>query len=427
MSSPAVATAAATQKVEQVSPPTSIPASWSAPSTQKDEQLTAEERAQDARADHLLRSITSGPDNASEESSEEAGAEKEEKELEEELFSSASASAKAKAKGKAKGKAKAKASAKAPSAKAKAKGKASAKASTKPSSYASAKAPAKASAPPNPPSGATSSTAKVGRPAAAAENVKAAADLKKAQSAFVVDVKRAASSGNEDKKATLELYQSLGAQDPLKRFLIESWSKDRSCKWVTSVKEAQETALTFTDHSSHGYQTYLQIAKHEGLDVESPAQKAILERILQELPSDMDWDETKPIQRAYKANNLKRYRVDYDSLSTRSLSRTKTEGWSSTKGKADKVGGTALLDKASSVKVEVNQDLVRFQTADKTLKQADGVVGKLKGSFDSHKVWLEVPSSLSPELEAERVRLNFDVGGQPSSLHQLRVTALKEG
>ena len=63
-------------------------------------------------------------------------------------------------------------------------------------------------------------------------------------------------------------------------------------------------------------------ALHNLVDLRDPVQRSVLDALLQELPSDTNWDLTNPTEKAYSIAGLKRYTMSKQQLSIQSLEET---------------------------------------------------------------------------------------------------------
>lgn len=63
-------------------------------------------------------------------------------------------------------------------------------------------------------------------------------------------------------------------------------------------------------------------ALHNLVDLRDPVQRTVLDALLQELPSDTNWDLTNPTEKAYSIAGLKRYTMSKQQLSIQSLEET---------------------------------------------------------------------------------------------------------
>eukprot|EP00435_Cladocopium_sp_Y103_P050405 s249_g15.t1 len=79
--------------------------------------------------------------------------------------------------------------------------------------------------------------------------------------------------------------------------MLEDFSFDKTCqRWANRVREESSSTSERAKHTSE-YLSF-EVAKEEGLSIDNPEQKKILDGILAGLPQDHDWDMDEPRQAA---------------------------------------------------------------------------------------------------------------------------------
>jgi hypothetical protein len=59
----------------------------------------------------------------------------------------------------------------------------------------------------------------------------------------------------DDQKATLATYKGLDRFDARKTALLDSWAKDKSCKWYAETETKEERSTSTGGVSANGYGT----------------------------------------------------------------------------------------------------------------------------------------------------------------------------
>ena len=117
------------------------------------------------------------------------------------------------------------------------------------------------------------------------------------------------------KQEVLDFYESLSLRDPQKREVVAKWLSDKTCQWKNEFISMSSTEHVETKSKVKGHATMYEIAKQVSLDPEIPDQMKLLQNILDEFPSDMDWDEDDPYEKGCKAGGLRRYQFEKKTLS----------------------------------------------------------------------------------------------------------------
>jgi len=132
---------------------------------------------------------------------------------------------------------------------------------------------------------------------------------------------------NRTRQRLLEYYQSLPRSSAEKEDILARWQADKTFTWVDEYikKETKSTTMEVTQSAKTGWGTIFQLADILKLRTDDPKQKKILDSIAANLPSDLDWDESNPIEAQYKAIGLMRYRIDFHDLDSLQNRTTATE------------------------------------------------------------------------------------------------------
>ena len=145
------------------------------------------------------------------------------------------------------------------------------------------------------------------------------ASVKNQQSSFVATLKRENAGDSEEmkksKKEVLDCYEGLALRDPKKREIVNKWLSDRSLSWKNEFIRTSETETAQVRTKAAGHLTIYEVAKKLSLDPEVPAQKELLDKVLEEYDQDDDWDESDPYERGCKKAGLKRIHFSKKELS----------------------------------------------------------------------------------------------------------------
>ena len=143
------------------------------------------------------------------------------------------------------------------------------------------------------------------------------------QADFVNSLKRENAGDSAEvaqaKQEVLAHYEGLALRGPKKKEIVTKWLADKSLSWKNEVIKISETASEKSRQKSSGHLTIYEVAKKIGLDPEVPAQKELLDKVLEEYDQDDDWDEDDPYERGCKRAGLKRI-----TFSKKDLSKDKT-------------------------------------------------------------------------------------------------------
>jgi len=116
-----------------------------------------------------------------------------------------------------------------------------------------------------------------------------------------------------------------------------------------------------------------------GISTNNPAETAVLETILNELPNDDDWDEEVPIQRGYKKAGLKRYKIDHALLSQANMVTGEKQELTANIDKVGRLsssGAASSKDGAIRVKLE-NPEYESLKGLAKVIQSAEKKVNQL--------------------------------------------------
>jgi hypothetical protein len=149
-----------------------------------------------------------------------------------------------------------------------------------------------------------------------------------------------------EKVKALETYKSMSLRDPRKKELVAKWLSNKGCEWINTFEQVTSTETEKVKTELNGKCTKFQIAKELGLSCEDD--KDVLDEILSEIQCDDDWDESKPLERAFKKAKLKRYHFEFTAFEKNKEKDKKSERFTSAKDSKGKQSVVEALGEALS-------------------------------------------------------------------------------
>ena len=149
-----------------------------------------------------------------------------------------------------------------------------------------------------------------------------------------------------EKVKALETYKSMSFWDPRKKELVSKWLTNKGCDWINTFEQTTSLETEKVKTELNGKCTKFQIAKELGLTSEDD--KGVLDEILAEIQCDDDWDESKPLERAFKKAKLKRYHFEFTDFEKSKKRDKKSERFTSSKDSKGKQSVVEALGEALS-------------------------------------------------------------------------------
>ena len=132
-------------------------------------------------------------------------------------------------------------------------------------------------------------------------------------------------SSDPNKQQILALYQSLPRFDKQKKELLAEWKKDKSCKWAAAWSKRVTASEMEEVKTRTGFGTKFQVAEMLEIPADSKEFSSIEKQLMKEGLCDDEWDETIPVQNAYKKAGLKRWDLSKVTATWGTLSTN--QGW----------------------------------------------------------------------------------------------------
>ena len=132
-------------------------------------------------------------------------------------------------------------------------------------------------------------------------------------------------SSDPNKQQILALYQSLPRFDKQKKELLAEWKKDKSCKWAAAWSKRVTASEMEEVKTRTGFGTKFQVAEMLEIPADSKEFSASEKQLMKEGLCDDEWDETIPVQNAYKKAGLKRWDLSKVTATWGTLSTN--QGW----------------------------------------------------------------------------------------------------
>ena len=132
-------------------------------------------------------------------------------------------------------------------------------------------------------------------------------------------------SSDPNKQQILALYQSLPRFDKQKKELLAEWKKDKSCKWAAAWSKRVTASEMEEVKTRTGFGTKFQVAEMLEIPADSKEFSSIEKQLMKEGLCDDEWDETVPVQNAYKKAGLKRWDLSKVTATWGTLSTN--QGW----------------------------------------------------------------------------------------------------
>ncbi|CAE7280589.1 unnamed protein product, partial [Symbiodinium sp. CCMP2592] len=159
----------------------------------------------------------------------------------------------------------------------------------------------------------------------------------------------------KNKAEFFDRYVSLDRNDPEKAQMLAAFLADKTCNnYMQKIREISTETKT-EDEKASGFVTQWEIAAKENLPVDSP----LLQKLLDGLKFDYDWNEAVPREKVFKEAGEKRFFYEKNAMTTEKTSFSSKSGITAAgdlgKKKADSFlndKDTSTADPAAKVKIE---------------------------------------------------------------------------